>query len=82
MKLIKTRKVYLLHIRRIFKICGLLKTIQLLFKEEHFRRGYLVATYKYSQKRAITLMVNYIMEDNDHESWNKRIRNIEWSLPL
>lgn len=77
MKLIKTRRVYLLHINRMSRVYGLLKTIQLLFKEQHFRRGYIVATYKYSQKKAITLMVNYIMEDNTHNTWNKIIKDIE-----
>lgn len=81
MKLIKTRRVYLSHIRRIFKIHGLFKTIELLFKEEPFRRGYLEATYEYSQKKAITLMVDYIMKDNNHKLWNTIIRGIEWNLP-
>lgn len=80
MKLIKTRITYLMHIRRISRVYGLLRTIQLLFEEQHFRRGYLVATYKYSQRKAITLMANYIMEDNDHKSWTKIIKEIEWNL--
>ena len=80
MRLIKTRRVYLLHIRRIFRVYGLLKTIQMLFKEEHFRRGYLLATYEYSQRKAIAIMIDYIMEDNAHIDWNKKIKDIEWNL--